>query len=114
MEKSSLVTKHIPVVEASLDYVFEPGKAQVPIAEARGKLMASYIDMVRCKISDYGERTLNDASNEQATRTFELSWSWWETGCLKDLTESISTNSLFRSNDVLEGISGTRAECSRE
>ena len=59
-------------MEASLDYVFEPGETQVPIAEARGKLMASYIDMIRCKISDYGERTLNDASNERATRTFEL------------------------------------------
>ena len=33
--------------------------------------MVSYIDMVRCKVSEYGEYDLNDASNERATRTFE-------------------------------------------
>ena len=59
-------------MEASLDYAFEPGETQVPFAEARGELMAGYIEMVRCKISEYGECTLNDASNEQATRTLEL------------------------------------------
>lgn len=40
-EKYSLVTRYIPVVEGSLDYVFEPGEIQVPFAEARGELMVS-------------------------------------------------------------------------
>ena len=93
VEKYSLVTKYIPLVEVSLDFVFEPREIKVPSAEARGDLMASYIDMAGCKVSEYGEFDLNDASNEQATpqlRCMNISWRW-ETGCLKDLTEPINS-----------------------
>ena len=41
-----------------------------PLVEARSGLMASYIDMYRCKLPDCGDCALNDASDEQATRTF--------------------------------------------